>query len=100
MKDDYNTNSHYTTYTFYLQKVRRMYFLSSGVKGLILYTALSTQVFCVKSPQDGIFWAVKLIDLRNKDRPIQEVSHAAIQHASCFFLSVIQFLMPTFHMLT
>ena len=34
MKDDFNTNSHYLTYAFSLQKVGRMYFLSSGVKGL------------------------------------------------------------------
>ena len=35
MKDDYNTNSRYLTYAFCLWKVGRMYFLSSGVKGLI-----------------------------------------------------------------
>ena len=34
MKDDFNTNSHYLTYAFSLLKVGRMYFLSSGVKGL------------------------------------------------------------------
>ena len=36
MKDDYNTNSCYTTYAFCLWKVERMYFLSSGVKGSIM----------------------------------------------------------------
>ena len=34
MKDDYNTNSHYLTYTFLFRKVGRMYFLNLGVKGL------------------------------------------------------------------
>ena len=34
MKDDYTTNPHYLTYTFSLYKVGRMYFVSSGVKGL------------------------------------------------------------------
>ena len=34
VKDDYATNSRYLTYTFSLSKVGRMYFLSSGVKGL------------------------------------------------------------------
>ena len=34
MKDDYTINSHYLTYTFSLQEVGRMYFVSSGVKGL------------------------------------------------------------------
>ena len=34
MKDDYNTNSHYLTYTFLFRKVVRMYFLNLGVKGL------------------------------------------------------------------
>ena len=34
MKDDYNTNSHYLTYTCLFRKVRRMYFLNLGVKRL------------------------------------------------------------------
>ena len=34
MKDDYNTNSHYLTYTFIFRKVGRMYFLNLGMKGL------------------------------------------------------------------
>ena len=34
MKDDYNTNCHYLTYTFLFRKVWRMYFLNLGVKGL------------------------------------------------------------------
>ena len=34
MRDDYTTNSHYRTYIFTLYKVRRMYFLNLGVKGL------------------------------------------------------------------
>ena len=34
MKDDYNTNSHYLTYTFLFKKVGRMYFSNLGVKGL------------------------------------------------------------------
>ena len=34
MKDDYTTNPRYLTYTFSLYKVGRMYFVSSGVKGL------------------------------------------------------------------
>ena len=41
MKDDYNTNSRYTTYAFSLEKVRRMYFLSSGVKGLMSISTVS-----------------------------------------------------------
>ena len=34
MRDDYTTNSHYLTHTFLFRKVRRMYFLSLGVKGV------------------------------------------------------------------
>ena len=34
MCDDYNTNSHYLTYTFLFRKVGRMYFLNLGVNGL------------------------------------------------------------------
>ena len=34
MRNYYKTNSHYLTYTSSLKNVRRMYFLSSGVKGL------------------------------------------------------------------
>ena len=33
MKDDYTSNSHYLSYTFSLNRGRRMYFLSLGVKG-------------------------------------------------------------------
>ena len=43
MKDDYNTNSRYLTYAFCLWKVGRMYFLSSGVKGLTVQTLLLDQ---------------------------------------------------------
>ena len=35
MKDDCTTISHYLTYTFHFRKIRRMYFLNLGVKGLI-----------------------------------------------------------------
>ena len=34
MNDEYTTNSHYLTYTFFFKKVGRMYFLNLGVKGL------------------------------------------------------------------
>ena len=34
MRDDYNTNSHFLTYTFIFRKFWRMYSLNSGVKGL------------------------------------------------------------------
>ena len=36
MKDDYNTNSHYLTYTFIFRKVGIMYFLNLGVNGLTI----------------------------------------------------------------
>ena len=47
MKDDYNTNSHYLTYTFLFRKVGRMYFLNLGVKGLMQSTA-GNKVRCKK----------------------------------------------------
>ena len=45
MRDDYTTNSHCLTHTIALQKVERMHFLSSGVKGLIIYWCSDAQWF-------------------------------------------------------
>ena len=52
MKDDYANSSHYLTYKFLLKRLRRMYFMNLGVKGLKHFTTLlGAKAFNLFSPK-------------------------------------------------